>query len=313
MRRTILFWFTAAPVFAHMMSMSSGDALLEGARLRYELRMPAYEIQHMKDPQRELFDHIAFAGARLISKQCVEDAGALRCNAEYAFPAPVEALNVECTFYQVTVPNHVHLLRAQMGDKRDQAIFDYSFSTAALRFRPPTAFETFVTQTGGGVARALGGWAQALFLAALAIAARSRRELASLAATFFVGQALSAALVPRTGFEAAPRFVEAACALTIAYLAVEILLLPKAGARWAVAGVLGAFHGLYFDLFVRTSGYSVYNVLLGATVAEALLLIVLAFLFSRIGRLAAAAKPVQVAASLLLAVGMGWFFWRMLG
>jgi hypothetical protein len=31
-----------------------------------------------------------------------------------------------------------------------------------------------------------------------------------------------------------------------------------------------------------------------------------------VGRLAAAFKPAQVAASILLAVGLGWFFWRVL-
>jgi hypothetical protein len=161
--------------------------------------------------------------------------------------------------------------------------------------------------------RAFGGWAQALFLAALALAARSRRELAALAGMFFAGQALSAAIAPLAGFQAAPRFVEAAAALTVAYLAVEVLLLPNAGWRWAIAGVLGGFHGLYFELFVRMTEYSTAYVLLGATAAECILLAVFAFVFSRIGRAAAALKPVQVAASVLLAVGLGWFFWRVLG
>jgi hypothetical protein len=54
-------------------------------------------------------------------------------------------------------------------------------------------------------------------------------------------------------------------------------------------------------------------VLLGATLAESVLLAAFAFVFSRIGRVAAALKPVQVAASVLLVVGLGWFFWRVLG
>ena len=69
-------------------------------------------------------------------------------------------------------------------------------------------------------------------------------------------------------WQPAPRFVEAATALAVAYLAVEILLLPQAGARWLVAGVLGALHGLYFHLFVQTTGYSPALVLLGAALAE---------------------------------------------
>ena len=41
-----------------------------------------------------------------------------------------------------------------------------------------------------------------------------------------------------------------AAALSVAYLAIEVLLIPKAGQRWLVVGLLGAFHGLYFGLFL---------------------------------------------------------------
>ena len=72
------------------------------------------------------------------------------CAADYEFAAPVDTLDVDCTFHAVTVPNHVHLLRVENGGKRDQALFDISFPRATLRFRPPTALETAVTQAGGG-------------------------------------------------------------------------------------------------------------------------------------------------------------------
>ena len=49
----------------------------------------------------------------------------------------------------------------------------------------------------------------------------------------------NAVIVPRTTWDPAPRFVEAATALTIAYMAVEILALPQAGKRWLIAGALG--------------------------------------------------------------------------
>jgi hypothetical protein len=296
-----------------MMSMSSGDALVDGARLRYELRMPAFEVQHIKDPDRSIFEHISFSGGRLISKKCSLEEDTYRCNGEYEFSEPVDILQVTCTFPAITVPNHVHLLRAVKGEHRDQAIFDVSFSKATLRFRPPTGFENFATQTGAGFVRALGGWAQVLFVAALALAARSRRELAALGGMFLAGQALSTLMTRMAGFEAAPRFVEAASALTIAYLAVEILMLPRAGSRWLIAGVLGGFHGLYFELFVRTSEFNPLYVLTGASLAEALLLVLFAFLFARVGQAAQALRPMQVAAGLLLAVGLGWFFWRVLG
>ena len=299
-----------------MMSMSSGDLTVSGRRAHYELRMPLYEMAHVKEPERSLFEHIRFASggeAKLLDRACREDAagGAFVCGADYEFPSPPDRIEVECSFYAVTVPNHVHLLRAENGGKRDQALFDLSFQKATLRFTPPTAAEIVVTQAAAGMMRAFGGLAQVLFLASLALAARSRRELAALAGMFLAGQCASALAVPHTGWEPAARFVEAAAALTIAYLAVEILMLPKAGLRWVIAGALGAIHGLYFELFLRTTEYRAGYVLAGAAVAELLLIALFAVVFARIGKLAAALRPVQVSASLLLAVGLVWFFMRM--
>ena len=223
----------------------------------------------------------------------------------------MDRLDAECTFYQITVPNHVHLLRAVKDGKNDQAIFDFSFTNAQIRFTPPTRAEIAITQTGAGFLRAVSGLVQILFLAALALAARSRRELAALAGMFLIGQIAAAVLAPRINWDPAPRFVEAATALTIAYMAIEILALPAAGKRWLIAGALGIFHGLYFALFLRTSEFSPLYVLGGAALAELLILAVFAYVFSHVSRLTAQFKPVQVSASLLLGIGMFWFFLRL--
>ncbi len=189
--------------------------------------------------------------------------------------------------------------------------FDFSFAKSILRFRPPTRAEIAVTEIGAGATRALGGLVQVLFLASLVLAARNRRELLAISGMFLAGQVASALLVPRIGWQPPPRFVEAAAALTLAYLAVEILLLPRAGGRWAIAGLLGAFHGLYFLLFIQSTGYTPGLVLAGAGLAEIALLAVFAVILSRIGRVTAALRPVQVSASALLAVGLIWFFLRL--
>src|SRR5260370_28513656 len=128
---------------------------------------------------------------------------------------------------------------------------------------------------------------------------------------FLLGQIAAAVIVPKTNWDPAPRFVEAATALTIAYMAVEILALPQAGKRWLIAGALGIFHGLYFALFLRTTGYNPLYVLTGAAIGELALIAPFAFVFSPINQVAAGLKPVQVFASMLLGIGMFWFFLRL--
>ena len=301
------------PAAAHVMSMSSGDLTLDGARAHYELRMPLYEVAHIAAPERALLEHVRFSGARMVRSECRGDGArdTYVCKAEYEFAAPVDVIEVECTLTAITVPNHVHLLRASLGGKRDEAVFDLGFTRATLRFRPPTATEIAITQGGAGAVRALGGAAQILFLAALVLAARSRRELMAIAGMFLAGQAVSVFGMAHVLWQPAPRFVEAATALAVAYLAVEILLLPEAGARWVVAGVLGALHGLYFHLFVQATGYSPVLVLSGAAAVQLLGIALLALVLSRVGRMARAFRPVQVAASMLLVFGMVWFFLRL--
>ena len=299
------------PACAHVMSMSSGDLTVEGDRARYELRMPLYELTHIKDPGRSIFEHVRFSSglrdARLLDHGCTSDnaAAVYVCTADYQFAGPPDSIDVQCTYPSITVPNHVHLLRAAMGGSL-LAKLGY-----LLAFRPPTPLETAITETGAGFVRAWGGPAQLLFLAALVLAGRSRKELAALTAMFLAGQVASALILPPTGWQPAPRFVEAAAALTVAYLAVEILLLPQAGARWMIAAVLGAFHGLYFHLFLQQTNFHPGYVLCGAAAAELIAVGLLWLLFSRITRVARALRPVQVSACGLLAFGMIWFFLRL--
>jgi hypothetical protein len=292
LKMILMFVLLAMPAWPHAVSFSSGSLTVAGVRAHYELRMPLYEISHVAAPERTLLSHVRFAGAQVLNASCAAhpESGLYICEADYQFPAPVEAVSVECTLAAVTVPNHVHLLRAEMDGKHDQALFDISFTRATLRFRP------------------LGGAVQLLFLAALVLAARGRNQLVALAAMFLLGQAASALVEPHAFWQPAPRFVEAAAALTVAYLAVEILLLPQAGARWAIAGVLGAFHGLYFRLFLQATGYHAGYVLAGAALAELPVIAILALVFSRLPRVAH-----KLSACGLLVFGLVWFALRLRG
>ena len=313
MKRALVLALAALPMAAHVMSMSSGDLAVSGARAHYELRMPLYEVAHVAHPERDLLAHVRFAAARMLSSHCGdgEVRGTYVCDADYDFAAPVERVEVECTLSAITVPNHVHLLRATLGGKRDEAVLDLAFPRATLRFRPATPAEIAITEAGAGFVRALGGVAQVVLLVALVLAGRSRRELAAIACAFIAGQAASVFGMAQALWEPAPRFVEAAAAAAVAYLAVEILLLPRAGSRWLVACVLGALDGLYFHLFVRTTAYSAGLVLAGAGAAEIAVIGGMAVMGTAVGRMVKGPRLVQGAAVALLAFGVVWFVIRL--
>lgn len=310
--KTVVLALMATPLAAHMVSMSTGELRVNGAAAHYELRIPPYEVAHVRDPERTFFEHIHFRGgggeARLLTHTCSEREGSYVCDGDYQFPAPPDVITIKCTFASVTVPNHVHLLRAYRENKSDQAVFDLSFTSAEVRFRPPTALETAVRETAAGFLRALEGAAPLLFLVALVLAARSRRELALLGGALLGGELGAILLAPALRVELSARFIEAAAALTVAYLALEVVMLPQSRTRWVVVAVLGLFHGMYFATFLTGSGYGPAWFFAGVAITQSLV----------VAGLGLASRPilnirrvVPVAASVLLATGLGWFFLRL--
>jgi hypothetical protein len=307
----------AIPAAAHMVSISTSELHVTGNKARFELKVPIYETELMEEPQRMLFEqfHLRSAGedGKPTNVQCREDGAEQMfvCTASYEFSAPVDVIEVECRFYKITVPNHVHILRAYRGEVADQAIFDFTVPSVSINFVPPSFWETASQQVGGGARRAVGGLAAILFLLALVVAARSRKELLYLAGMFVAGQAVACVALPMIAWNPAPRFVEAAAALTIAYLAVEVLLLPKAGQRWLVVAVLGLFHGLYLSLFLRETRFSTWYVLSGSLVADVLVIGLLTALWVRVRPLAKDDWADRIVAAGLLLFGLGWFFYRL--
>jgi len=304
-------------LFAHAMSMSNGELEVSGNTVTFELRMPIYEIVHLENPQPALLDAVRFyshgeEGERVGgSCESQQQDGWYVCHSKFEFPEPVDVLDVECTLAGATVPNHVHVLRARRGEVTEQAVFDFSFTRSTINFVPSTATEVAFSEIWAGLARVMGGPIQILFVLALVLAGRSRKELFWLAVAFILVESISTVVVNAKSWEPPTRFVEAAAALTVAYLAVEILMLPQAGYRWMVAAGMGVFHGFYFGSFLQQSQMDALFVLTGVAVGEGLLLVVFAVLLSQLKRVAAALKPVQVGSGLLFLIGMAWFILRM--
>ena len=260
----------SATLRAHVVSMSSGELTVDGRNAVFVLRMPVYELQHVANPQTQLLDHLRFANARLVSSTCTQDQDAYICTGQYEFSKPIpDFVEIECTLFQVTVPNHVHLLHAVQGPNADQVVFDQTFTKAEARFHPPSRAELIARGVAGGIGRLVTSFAAMLFLAALALAARSAREAALFVALFLAGEWIALPLAPRIPLAFSPAFLESAMALASAYLAVEILLLPESGARWMAVPILGLVHGLNFAAF--PAAY-----LAGASFAQAVLVAVVA-------------------------------------
>ena len=306
--------FVALPTAGHVLSVSHGSLVQDGSDVRYELRMPLSEAPEGDDRAELLLGAIEVLDGAQVGRQadakCNEEAGQglFICTAAYRFPEPPKAIVVRCEFPAVTVPQHVHVLRSGQGEMVRQTVFDITYTEAEIRFTPPTWQETLATESGAGFRRVLTSPELLLFLMALALAGRTSQEFAACAGGFIAAQALVGTIGGLIGWMPPMRFLEAASALTVAYLASEILFLPDASMRWLACGAMGAFHGLFFAVLLGSAEMSPVYFLPGALGGESVLLALLGVVRLRyVGPRAA-----QLGAILLLVAGLGWFGLRVI-
>jgi len=294
--RSLLLVLLSSTAFAHVVSMSSGELHVDGRMATYELRIPMYEVAHVSNPETALLDHVKFEGAQRTSSSCMEQDGAYVCRASYEFDRPVtDKIAAECTLFEVTVPNHVHLLYAVQGTNSDQEVFDQSFRKVEVRFHPPSRAEVIAKDAAAGIARLFRSVSGLLFLAVLLLAARSTGEAGILTTAFLAGEWLARPLSPHIPLAFSPEFLEAVLALTVAYLAAEVVFLPESRARWMVVPVLGLAHGLAFAPFPPFY----------LTAAQLVQLVFIAVLWLIVRKMPQGWR--RPAAGALLVAGIGWF------
>lgn len=313
-------WVAAAiaatlPAQAHVLSMSQGSLRVEGTSVHYELRMPLLEAPRDRNRESLLLGAFQVTAAGRPGAQAdarcreVTREGLYVCDASYQFEEAPAKVRVRCDFPSVTVPQHVHILRSGEGAAARQTVFDITVREADIRFVPPTRFEVIGTEAGAGVRRTITSPELLLFLIGLAFAGRSVREFLSCAGAFLLAQALLAVGGQAIGWELPVAFLETAAALTVAYLASEVLFLPDAAKRWLVCGAMGCIHGLFLGAYLGASGMNPAIFLPGALATEALLGAGIAWIRLRF----ASKRSEQLAGLLLLVAGLGWFGLRILG
>lgn len=306
---------SGAPASAHLLSVSQGELTLDGPVATYELRMPLSEVPNVAEPQFVLLDAVEIrAGGQTATREeatCQSDVGQelYTCRASYRFSDPPSTVDFRCDFPSVTVPHHVHILRSGNEETARQTVFDITFRESEIRFVPPTLWEIVRTEVGAGIRKPITSPELLLFLIALALAARTKRELAACAGAFLVAQAATGGIVSLIEWTPPILFLEAAAALAVAYLAAEILFVPDASKRWLVCGGLGCFHGLFLAAFIQSVEMQSSLVLPGALGTEG----ILAAGFGALRLRFVTRRPEQLGGILLLVVGMAWFGLRVLG
>lgn len=247
MMRIVLGAATASLCFGHVVSLSSGELEVHGRTADYTLRMPAYEIEHVADPATALLKEVRFGEGRLVASNCARENTDFVCHATYAFEQELpDKVEVECTLYRATVPNHIHMLYARQSGNTDQRVFDQNASVIEMRFHPPSFWESLGRDGVAGMKRFVASLSGLLFIVILALSARSWKEAFGLGTLFLISGWIVQLAVPFLPLGLSAEFVEAVMGLSTAYLAGELLFVPGGRAKWFVVPVFGLIQGLPF-------------------------------------------------------------------
>jgi hydrogenase/urease accessory protein HupE len=134
------------------------------------------------------------------------------------------------------------------GERRDEFVFQHGNTFEAAH---DSWWETAQTFLRLGVEHILTGYDHLLFLLALLVAGRGLRQLVAIVTSFTVAHSLTLAVATFGLVQPPPRLIEAAIALSIAYVGVENLLVSDVRGRWRLTFVFGLVHGFGFANVLR--------------------------------------------------------------
>jgi hypothetical protein len=166
----------------------------------------------------------------------------------------VQDLRIEMTLFLDTSPAHFDdcTLVWNAGEP-ERAILSAARTTWHVRSSGAGSGGTLRLYLRLGVEHILGGYDHIAFVLALLVAARGLRSLVGVVTAFTVAHSVTLALAAFGVVSLAPRLVEIAIALSVAYVAAENLLRDapaRTGALWIEAFAFGLLHGLGFAGFL---------------------------------------------------------------
>jgi len=329
---------TASLMFAHTTSISYSEINIRERTVQLRLRLNLYEVNFAAQLDGNsdrvlsesevnssfpkwadrLFDNIQIDGqghpgrATLDSFTFVPDTGALECLASYSFPQLLEDVHFRVTLHNLTDSGHLNLALIQYDSRQEQRFFNLenSETRVGLRRDPAGILKRWGRWLFIGGSRVIGsydclGFLFGLLLVNRGLRCQKRSSLAFLLAqmvAFTVG-AFNLAVLPQ-------RFLGSAIALSMAYIAIENLLIKEASNRWLIALFFGVIFGFSFSsppaewgISQESRAFPLFTVGLGITIAVGLLVVMMSLAVRYLSQLRCFRQIITLASLLLMSFG----------
>jgi hydrogenase/urease accessory protein HupE len=234
----------------------------------------------------------------------------------YSIARPPAALALQIDLLTDLYRDHRTLAAIVRGDRRDEFVFQHGNTFEASHDSWWQTARTFLVL---GVEHILTGYDHLLFLLALLVAGRGMRQLVAIVTSFTVAHSLTLGAATFGLIEPPPRLIEAAIALSIAYVGVENLLVKDVRGRWRVTFVFGLVHGFGFANVLREMelpraalASSLFTFNAGVELGQLAVLLVVWPVLRAVQKSAYAVTITRAVSAVVIACGVFWFVQRVM-
>ncbi len=337
-------FLTASSLHAHQGSVGYWTIQVEPTLMRSTIRISILDLNFLpeldansdgvlefeevsarrEDIQSRLLETFLIRSAERFPETRVEsfrilDSGELELSLDHHFQEAPGELQLESTFHKLTDDRHQTFCQVNMEGELAQYVLDAG--------RPVERIEVLTGWAGLarravrflvlGVEHILTGYDHLAFLLGLIILGGALRSLVGVVSSFTVAHSLTLIAATLDLVVLPTRFVEAAIALSICYVALENMFVREVRYRWVITFFFGLIHGFGFSNVLREmqlpkSGLAVsllsFN--LGVEVGQLAILLLLfpAVVYVSRGRWHSVA--INLVSALMLGLGGFWFVQR---
>jgi len=192
------------------------------------------------------------APAQVLATQ-VLPSGSLEVRATHRLTDPATARSLRATFHELTDDTHRVIARVERDGEAAPLVFTAVMTQHLLPDAAPAPWYTPFAPAGSaramlllGIEHILTGYDHLVFLGCLLVPGGTWRSRVAIVTAFTLAHSVTLVLAAMQVVTPPDRFVEAAIAFSIAYVAIENLLWDGRRSRWPTAFGFGLIHGFGF-------------------------------------------------------------------
>ena len=339
-------FFSAAQLHAHQGSVGYWSIQVEPPQIRSTIRISILDLNFLpeldanrdgvleyeevsarrEDIQSRLLETFRIRSGERSPETRVEafrilDSGELELSVDHRFQESPGDLQLESTFHKLTDDRHQTFCQVNMGGELTQYVLDVG--RPVERIEVLTGWAGLARRAGRflvlGVEHILTGYDHLAFLLGLIILGGALKSLVGVVSSFTVAHSLTLILATLDLVILPTRFVEAAIALSICYVALENMFVREVRYRWVITFFFGLIHGFGFSNVLREmqlpkSGLAVsllsFN--LGVEVGQLAILLLLFPAVVYLSRRRWHSVAINLVSALMLGLGGFWFVQRVI-